>query len=73
MTDGNGIERNTGIALETGWTGATHARDLVHLEHVRKSFGDKVALKDISFTVPTGQICGLLAPTARVRRHYSAC
>jgi len=62
VTDGNGIERNTGIALETGWTGATHARDLVHLEHVRKSFGDKVALKDISFTVPTGQICGLLGP-----------
>jgi ABC-type multidrug transport system ATPase subunit len=29
---------------------------------VTKSFGEKVALKDISFAVPAGQLCGLLGP-----------
>lgn len=32
------------------------------MDHVVKSFGDKTALKDISFSVPSGQICGLLGP-----------
>lgn len=36
--------------------------DLVQIERVTKSFGDKVALKDVSFAVPRGQICGLLGP-----------
>jgi ABC-2 type transport system ATP-binding protein len=36
--------------------------DLVQIDHVRKSFGDKIALKSISFSVPPGQICGLLGP-----------
>jgi ABC-2 type transport system ATP-binding protein len=35
---------------------------LVVLDSVRKSFGGKLALKDISFNVPAGQICGLLGP-----------
>ena len=35
---------------------------LVEIDHVTKSFGDKVALKDISFSVPSGQLCGLLGP-----------
>ena len=35
---------------------------LVQIEHVTKSFGEKIALKDISFAVPSGQICGLLGP-----------
>jgi ABC-type multidrug transport system ATPase subunit/DNA-directed RNA polymerase subunit RPC12/RpoP len=35
---------------------------LVQIEEVTKSFGGKVALKNISFTVPSGQICGLLGP-----------
>jgi ABC-2 type transport system ATP-binding protein len=35
---------------------------LVQVEQVTKTFGDKVALKDMSFAVPTGQICGLLGP-----------
>ena len=43
-----------------GSTGATPA--LVQIDHVTKSFGDKVALRDISFAVPAGQICGLLGP-----------
>lgn len=36
--------------------------ELVVVDKVRKSFGGKVALKDVSFTVPAGQICGLLGP-----------
>ena len=40
----------------------TDAQRLVSVEGVAKSFGDKVALRDISFSVPPGQICGLLGP-----------
>jgi ABC-2 type transport system ATP-binding protein len=36
--------------------------NLVQIEHVTKSFGGKIALKDVSFSVPAGQICGLLGP-----------
>ena len=36
--------------------------DLVQIEKVTKSFGDKVALKNVTFAVPRGQICGLLGP-----------
>ncbi len=35
---------------------------LVDVSEVVKSFGDKMALKGISFSVPSGQICGLLGP-----------
>jgi ABC-2 type transport system ATP-binding protein len=35
---------------------------LVEITQVTKSFGDKVALKDVSFSIPSGQICGLLGP-----------
>lgn len=43
-------------------TTGSPVEEIVVLDHVRKSFGDKVALKDVSFTVPSGQICGLLGP-----------
>lgn len=36
--------------------------DIVTIEHATKTFGDKVALHDMSFSVPSGQICGLLGP-----------
>jgi len=36
--------------------------NMVSVERVGKSFGNKVVLKDISFSVPAGQICGLLGP-----------
>ena len=36
--------------------------ELVQIDHVTKSFGQKVALKDVSFAVPAGQLCGLLGP-----------
>ena len=35
---------------------------LVHIDGVTKMFGDKTALRDVSFHVPAGQICGLLGP-----------
>ena len=35
---------------------------LVHIDRVTKSFGSKIALRDVSFSVPAGQICGLLGP-----------
>jgi ABC-type multidrug transport system ATPase subunit len=35
---------------------------LVQIENVSKTFGDKIALKNVSFSVPAGQICGLLGP-----------
>jgi ABC-type multidrug transport system ATPase subunit len=37
-------------------------RSLVLIDGVTKSFGPKVALKSVSFSVPSGQICGLLGP-----------
>jgi ABC-type multidrug transport system ATPase subunit len=42
--------------------GSQPAHDLVLVENLTKSFGDKVALQHISFGVPFGQICGLLGP-----------
>lgn len=36
--------------------------DIVQIDHVTKWFGGKVALKDVSFSIPSGQICGLLGP-----------
>jgi ABC-type multidrug transport system ATPase subunit len=35
---------------------------LVEIEHVSKSFGEKLALDDLCLAVPPGQICGLLGP-----------
>jgi ABC-type multidrug transport system ATPase subunit len=35
---------------------------LVEIDGVTKSFGYKIALKNVTFSVPCGQICGLLGP-----------
>jgi ABC-type branched-subunit amino acid transport system ATPase component len=35
---------------------------LVTIEDVTKSFGYKIALNHVDFSVPVGQICGLLGP-----------
>jgi ABC-type multidrug transport system ATPase subunit len=35
---------------------------MVQVEGVTKTFGYKVALEDVTFSVPSGQICGLLGP-----------
>ena len=37
-------------------------QDIVTVEKVTKTFGDKVAVNDLSFRIPSGQICGLLGP-----------
>src|SRR5947209_5665001 len=38
------------------------SRPLVLIDDVLKAFGPKIALKAVSFSVPSGQICGLLGP-----------
>ena len=35
---------------------------LIQAEHLTRRYGARVAVEDLSFTVPTGQICGLLGP-----------
>jgi ABC-type multidrug transport system ATPase subunit len=51
---------------------------IVEIDGVSKSFRYKDALKNISFAVPSGQICGLLGPngagkttTSRQRSRYT--
>lgn len=39
-----------------------HSAGLVVVDAVTKWFGSKVALSNVSFAVPAGQICGLLGP-----------
>jgi ABC-type multidrug transport system ATPase subunit len=40
----------------------TDPENIVTVEGVTKSFGDKLALNAVSFDIPRGQICGLLGP-----------
>ena len=35
---------------------------MVEIDSVTKTFGDKIALNNVSFSVPRSQICGLLGP-----------
>ena len=35
---------------------------MIQVEHLTRRYGSQIAVKDLSFTVPTGQICGLLGP-----------
>ena len=42
--------------------GMEQSAALVHIDNVTKWFGSKLALKHVSFAVPSGQICGLLGP-----------
>ena len=41
---------------------SVQGNDIVTAQSVTKTFGDKIALDDVSFTIPGGQICGLLGP-----------
>jgi len=36
--------------------------NIVTIDRITKTFGNKIALNDITFAVPPGQICGLLGP-----------
>jgi ABC-type multidrug transport system ATPase subunit len=47
---------------EWGGPEPSHPEIIVSVDHVTKSFGDKLALSDMSFDIPGGQICGLLGP-----------
>lgn len=40
----------------------THQKPVVEIQHLRKTFGSKVAIEDLSFTVNQGEILGLLGP-----------
>ena len=62
MLDGNGTQYETVSAGASSRTLSEAPEELVVLDKVRKSFGGKVALKEVSFSVPAGQICGLLGP-----------
>jgi ABC-2 type transport system ATP-binding protein len=42
--------------------GTEQSSALVQIDDVTKSFGHKVAVKNVTFSVPSGQICGLLGP-----------
>jgi ABC-2 type transport system ATP-binding protein len=48
------------VSLPNG--SSDHSSALVMIDRVKKSFGYKVALKNVTFAVPSGQICGLLGP-----------
>jgi ABC-type multidrug transport system ATPase subunit len=61
MSD-NDLQIDDKITVPLGRDRAKAASALVEIDHVTKSFGSKVALKDVSFSVPSGQICGLLGP-----------
>jgi ABC-2 type transport system ATP-binding protein len=54
--DGQAAESVAGDAFQRP------AAPLVDICGVTKTFGSKVAHKDVSFAVPSGQICGLLGP-----------
>jgi ABC-2 type transport system ATP-binding protein len=62
MIDGNRKQGDAGFGGGDGAGILQTAENLVMLDGVRKSFGAKAALKDVSFAVPVGQICGLLGP-----------
>lgn len=55
------IEENPSLA-NNGVANGLPSAALVNIEDVTKSFGYKIALRDVSFSVPSGQICGLLGP-----------
>jgi ABC-type multidrug transport system ATPase subunit len=42
--------------------GEVASGNIVSVRHATKTFGDKIALDDVTFGVPSGQICGLLGP-----------
>ena len=35
---------------------------MVHIEHINKSFGSQQVLRDVTLSIPEGQVLGLLGP-----------
>lgn len=62
MSSSNLQTEGHSLAVGTGNASPQIPRILVEVDRVRKTFGDKTALKGVSFSVPVGQICGLLGP-----------
>lgn len=56
------LQINDRMTSQSARDQAQSTSTLVEINHVTKSFGYKLALKDVSFSVPAGQICGLLGP-----------
>jgi len=61
MSESSQIEAKGAGSPPEGQSEQTSAA-LVRIDGVTKSFGGKLALKNVSFSVPSGQICGLLGP-----------
>src|SRR6516165_9072422 len=63
QTMGDNYQTVTQAVVPAPGDGATlPASALVQIDAITKTFGDKVALKNVTFSVPSGQICGLLGP-----------
>src|SRR5713226_10072443 len=61
MSDGYpSLEQNTPAAPLRN--PAQQSPGLIQIDRVKKTFGSKIALKNVTFSVPSGQICGLLGP-----------
>jgi ABC-2 type transport system ATP-binding protein len=60
MSDNIHVDNNAFAPLAGGRVDSSPA--LVEIDRVTKSFGSKTALRAVSFSVPSGQICGLLGP-----------
>ena len=62
MTDSTYPAEDLSLAPAVSDRLAESPKGLVQVEGVTKSFGPKTAVNNISFSVPSGQICGLLGP-----------
>lgn len=62
MTDSSVPTEGQAAAPAPAELAAYRPAALVQIDGVTKAFGAKVALKNVSFSVPSGQICGLLGP-----------
>ena len=56
------LERKDTMPEASVSPGPAQLLPLVSVDNLVKTFGDKPALNGVSFSVPTGQICGLLGP-----------
>lgn len=60
-TDDKDHEDQAGLATFADWSGNGHSI-AVQVDHLTRRFGDFVAVDDISFQVPKGEIFGFLGP-----------